>query len=233
MNTYTYTEKIRECPPIFGTILKGNFHHPNIFINFHGANSWVFRAVIWEVGDIFLSLWAYQEFQAVDPPISGLLLFEKIGKHRNGKTDDINYVIIYTWFYDLIRYAKDFSRFSRIVRILQVSIGAISKDRNGFFEPPISMEFPGSLNRWDRWYIITQLAVYTTYKPLINHLYATSMPLIYCLLGDYISPIPPTKGTFRNSCSPMARISLSWHPREACWVGRLRGETHSLRHDVQ
>ena len=30
-----------------------------------------------------------------------------------------------------------------------------------------SMEFPGSLNGWDRWYIITQLAVYTTYIPLI------------------------------------------------------------------
>ena len=26
-----------------------------------------------------------------------------------------------------------------------------------------SMGFPGSLNRWDRWYKITQLAVYTTY----------------------------------------------------------------------
>ena len=39
-----------------------------------------------------------------------------------------------------------------------------------------------------RWYIIPQLAVYTTY-----------IPLIYCLLGDYISPIPPIKGT-RNSC---------------------------------
>ena len=35
-----------------------------------------------------------------------------------------------------------------------------------------------------RWYIITQLAVYTTY-----------IPLLYCQLGDYISPIPPTKGT--------------------------------------
>ena len=40
-----------------------------------------------------------------------------------------------------------------------------------------SMEFPGSLNRWDRYHIIPQLAVYTTY-----------IPLIYCLLGDYISP---------------------------------------------
>ena len=39
----------------------------------------------------------------------------------------------------------------------------------------MSMEFPGSLNRWDRYHIITQLAVYTTY-----------IPLIYCLLGDYI-----------------------------------------------
>ena len=38
-----------------------------------------------------------------------------------------------------------------------------------------------------RYHIIPQLAVYTTY-----------IPLIYCLLGDYISPIPPIKGT-RNS----------------------------------
>ena len=38
-----------------------------------------------------------------------------------------------------------------------------------------------------RYHIIPQLAVYTTY-----------IPLIYCQLGDYISPIPPIKGT-RNS----------------------------------
>ena len=29
---------------------------------------------------------------------------------------------------------------------------------------------------------------------------AGTIPLIYCLLGDYISPIPPIKGTNRNSC---------------------------------
>ena len=42
----------------------------------------------------------------------------------------------------------------------------------------------GSLNRWDRYHIISQLAVYTTY-----------IPLTYCQLGDYLSPIPPIKGT--------------------------------------
>ena len=30
-----------------------------------------------------------------------------------------------------------------------------------------SMEFPGSLNRWDRYHIIPELAVYTTYIPLV------------------------------------------------------------------
>ena len=38
-----------------------------------------------------------------------------------------------------------------------------------------------------RWYIITQLAIYKWY-----------ISGIYCQLGDYISPIPPIKGT-RNS----------------------------------
>ena len=33
--------------------------------------------------------------------------------------------------------------------------------------PKTSMVVSGSLNRWDRWYIITQLAVYTPYIPLI------------------------------------------------------------------
>ena len=39
-----------------------------------------------------------------------------------------------------------------------------------------------------RYHIIPQLAVYRWYY----------IPLIYCVLGDYISPIPPIKGT-RNS----------------------------------
>ena len=47
-----------------------------------------------------------------------------------------------------------------------------------------------------RYHIIPQLAVYTTY-----------IPLIYCLLGDYISPIPPIKGT-RNSYWPMFKFYL-------------------------
>ena len=37
-----------------------------------------------------------------------------------------------------------------------------------------SMVVSGSPKRWDRWHIIPQLAVYTTY---------TDTPLIYCLLG--------------------------------------------------
>ena len=53
-----------------------------------------------------------------------------------------------------------------------------------------SMEFPGSLNRWDWWYIIPQLAVSKWY-----------ISGIYCQLGDYISPIPPIKGT-RNHYVP-------------------------------
>ena len=43
---------------------------------------------------------------------------------------------------------------------------------------PKSMDFPGSLNRWDRYHIMPQLAVYTTYI-----IYTT---YIYCLLGDSI-----------------------------------------------
>ena len=38
-----------------------------------------------------------------------------------------------------------------------------------------------------RWHIIPQLAVYTTY-----------IPLIYCLLGGYMLPIPPFRGTRNN-----------------------------------
>ena len=44
-----------------------------------------------------------------------------------------------------------------------------------------SIAVSGCLNRWDRYHIITQLAVYTTYSP--------------CQLGDYLSPIPPIMGT--------------------------------------
>ena len=49
-----------------------------------------------------------------------------------------------------------------------------------------SIGVSGSLNRWDWWwYIITQLAVYTTYIPLIY----------IATWGYYMLPIPPTKGT--------------------------------------
>ena len=50
-----------------------------------------------------------------------------------------------------------------------------------------------------RWHIIPQLAVYTTYIPLIYHLYTTYIPLIYCLLGGYI--IPTT--FYRNLKKPL------------------------------
>ena len=43
-----------------------------------------------------------------------------------------------------------------------------------------SIAVSGSLNRWDRYHIITQLAVYTTY-----------ISLIYFQLGDYIYHLPP------------------------------------------
>ena len=41
-----------------------------------------------------------------------------------------------------------------------------------------------------RYHIIPQLAIYTTYIPLI---YSP------CLLGDFISPIPPIKGTIETA----------------------------------
>ena len=67
--------------------------------------------------------------------------------------------------------------------------------KHPFFTQPTrwinrSMEFPGSLNRWDRYHIIPQLAGTI---PLIYHF--LSLPFV----GDYISPSPPIKGTFRNS----------------------------------
>ena len=49
--------------------------------------------------------------------------------------------------------------------------------------------------RWDRWYIITQLAIYTT-----------SIPLIHCHLGDYISPIKGTAETAVQDHSLSLRI---------------------------
>ena len=47
----------------------------------------------------------------------------------------------------------------------------------------------GSPKRWDRWHIIPQLAVYTTY------IITTYSP---CLLGGYLLPIPPFTGTRNN-----------------------------------
>ena len=77
----------------------------------------------------------------------------------------------------------------------------------GFFCKKL-MEFPtGSLNRWDRWYAIPQLAVYTTY-----------IPLIYCLLGDYISPTtywgnqetPLKTHVLLNTCSFLISCRRRW-----------------------
>ena len=50
----------------------------------------------------------------------------------------------------------------------------------------------------DLYYIITQLAVYTTY-----------IPLVYGLLGDYISPIPPIKGTFETAVDSVSSSRAS------------------------
>ena len=49
-----------------------------------------------------------------------------------------------------------------------------------------------------RWYIITQLAIYTT-----------SIPLIYCQLGDYMLPIPPIKGT--------RKLHAAWSTGNSPW----------------
>ena len=56
-----------------------------------------------------------------------------------------------------------------------------------------------------RRYISHQLASYTTY-----------IPLIYCLLGDYISPIPPIKGT-RNSCWSPWRMAIFGYVHSHPW----------------
>ena len=69
----------------------------------------------------------------------------------------------------------------------------------------------GSLNWWDRWYLITQLAVYTTY-----------IPLIYCLLGGLYPTYHPLRepgnsietwpGRWRAHipCPSMAYMILFW-----------------------
>ena len=82
----------------------------------------------------------------------------------------------------------------KVVSLAQLPMDeAITLHLGVIASPPFSMEWNlVPLIGGIRWYIIPQLAVYTTYIPY--HLY-------YCLLlGDYISLIPPIKGTFRNSC---------------------------------
>ena len=55
-----------------------------------------------------------------------------------------------------------------------------------------SMVVSGSPKRWDRWHIIPQLA------GMSYHLYTTYSP---CLLGGYMLPIPPFRGTRNNQWS--------------------------------
>ena len=66
-----------------------------------------------------------------------------------------------------------------------------------------------------RWYISPQLAVYTTYTPLI-----------YCLLGDYISPYhllrePETAVDSRTIFSSKSDTS-SPHPNSQCYIGHTK-----------
>ena len=68
-----------------------------------------------------------------------------------------------------------------------------------------SMVVSGSPNRWDRWCITNQLAVYTTYSP--------------CQLGDYISPT-----TYQgNQETPLIKKNGIFH-----WTMILRSEEHTL-----
>ena len=56
--------------------------------------------------------------------------------------------------------------------------------------------FRGSLNRWDRWYIIPQLAIYTTYIPTIGsicHLYTTYILPIGLLYATDPTYFPGTR----------------------------------------
>ena len=76
---------------------------------------------------------------------------------------------------------------------------AAQKNINGL---KLSMVVSGSLNRWDRYHIIPQK------RQEIYHLYTTYSP---CQLGDYMVPIPPTKGTRK----------LHWH-----WVVPLPSNSH-------
>jgi len=66
-----------------------------------------------------------------------------------------------------------------------------------------SIAVSGSLNRWDRWYIIPQLAVYTTYILPIGWLYTT-----YHLLREPGNSIDPL---FRSAAS--SKMSTALNPK--------------------
>ena len=74
------------------------------------------------------------------------------------------------------------------------------------YQEDVCSAFP-TKNQWSllvpsiggRYHIIPQLAVYTTYY----------IPLIYCLLGDYIPPIPPIKGTIETAIEKIPVASFS------------------------
>ena len=77
-----------------------------------------------------------------------------------------------------------------------------------FKEGITSIAVSGSLNRWDRWYIITlpwqeKYHLYTTYSS--------------CQLDDYMLPIPPIKGTSGNSIdNSRAKVHLGCLMRCSC-----------------
>ena len=75
-----------------------------------------------------------------------------------------------------------------------------------------SIAVSGSLNRWDRWYIITLLAVY---YPLIW--YNLHIMPIWVIIIDHL---PPIKGT-RNSYQLL--MKLHWGETSSWWVDVLRG----------
>ena len=56
----------------------------------------------------------------------------------------------------------------------------------------LKMLLPGSLNRWDRYHIIPQLAVYTTYIPLIVLAYWVIIHITYHLLREPETAIEQT-----------------------------------------
>ena len=53
-----------------------------------------------------------------------------------------------------------------------------------------SMEFPGSLDRWDRWYIYIYIYIYTHNHPILQP-FSTYIPLINIYIYIYIYIVPP------------------------------------------